>query len=490
MKTHEKEYQLTFSGLPFHPPMVGASNTRLFASWWQQEVHVYQILEERSDEQYRQVARLCLKGEESIADVALSPDGSLLAVVTPAELKLFNVVLNGENGQERYQIRRINISSKQSGKFVQISPDSRWLVVVSHSNEVRLATIQDTADDEWNLEFKTLHRLEQEDDSPLGSLGNYQSSINKISFSPSSNVLAVSDLSGKIDCWQLQQASEPTPKTNGNARQNGHLADSDSSDSDSDSEDELETVFGTDAWKLLDAVDRLPRLDSPALALSFRQDPSINPNDAEQLPELFVITAAHHLSAFDLSTGSFTEWSKRNPREVLPEEFQQVRDRAKGMIWGPSGFLWIYGTNFLFGLDITVDHTPPPRPDLNTRKRKRGAHGAGGEIHETEKTGLIPEVNNRIQADDDADLMDIDSDVDVDGRKLLGVYRGKEPTTGVDESNEKKKWKMIHKFRTILGIVPIKKAEGREQDTLEVVVVERPIFDLDLPSRFESIHAR
>jgi U3 small nucleolar RNA-associated protein 4 len=476
LQNHGKEHQLTLSGLPQSPPIDSAPQARLFACWWQQELHIWKVGKSYDEQSHRKVAQLSLQGEENIADAALSPDGSYIAVVTTAELRIFKISITSKDSN-RYHVQRITTTKSAGGRLVKFSSDGKWLVVVSNANEVKLARF--VVEDEIGLNFQNLNRLFRQDKRQTESLGDYIRTINRICFSADSKMLAVSDLAGYIDSWVLTETESILPKQNGASKHNGHMTDS-----DSESEPEDEAVFDHFTWKPNPASEDLPQLDSPAIAISFR---GVNSSKTETQTlgnntELFVLTANHHIREFDLSTGSFTEWSKRNPRNVLPEAFQSVRDRGMGLLWNPNGWLWVYGAQWVFGLDTTVDHkAEDAKLDHQKKKRKRGQDGAGGRVRPDEVAGMAPDEDE----EKDQDQMDLDSDEDI-GALMNGVEPVK-LTNGASKDVKTSKWYMTFKYRPILGIVPMQKTDDKE---LEVVLVERPLWDLDLPGRFESIHAR
>jgi U3 small nucleolar RNA-associated protein 4 len=56
-----------------------------------------------------------------------------------------------------------------------------------------------------------------------------------------------------------------------------------------------------------------------------------------------------------------------------------------------------------------------------------------------------------------------------------------------ERETENPKWFMTFKYRPILGIVPVTAKEGQP---VQVGLIERPVWDLKLPPRFESVHSR
>ncbi|KAL3958489.1 hypothetical protein ACCO45_006651 [Purpureocillium lilacinum] len=53
-----------------------------------------------------------------------------------------------------------------------------------------------------------------------------------------------------------------------------------------------------------------------------------------------------------------------------------------------------------------------------------------------------------------------------------------------DTTDERKKWWITYKYRPILGVVPVNRAD----QPLEVALVERPTWDVDMPDRYFAGH--
>ncbi|KAF2140901.1 uncharacterized protein K452DRAFT_298972 [Aplosporella prunicola CBS 121167] len=255
---------------------------------------------------------------------------------------------------------------------------------------------------------------------------------------------------------------------------------------------------------------------------------------------LLVVTAQHQVYEFDILESKLTEWSRRNPTSDFPAEFRGVRDRAMGCLWDVNETrqrLWLYGSNWVFMFDLASDFSSgqalgegaADSPDA-AKKRKRGAEedplrkhtsGAGSKVPAREVQG-VGRKYRKITGIDASTWVDLDhapagqDDDDDDGEadeksNALALLRrsasegadlaADDADEGQNAAQRKSHWH-TYKYRPILGMVPISHANGEEsgsskeksgaqgQTPLEVVIVERPAWDLDLPPRFVGNHER
>lgn len=275
-----------------------------------------------------------------------------------------------------------------------------------------------------------------------------------------------------------------------------------------------------------------------------RHNPHAHSHDLPQEEELlWALTAQHHVYEFDVLNGRLSDWSRRNPSINLPETFKGVRDRAMGCIWDVNvdrQRLWIYGISWLFMFDLSQDFALESSDEFgdekalmlatpdSSRKRKREfepvslrkqATGAGGRIPEKEAFGLVGKMRkitggeggetSWVTLDKTPEISDDESGPENSVLPALRRDAANEDeldSAGNDQSLTKKQggqgknWWHTYKYRPILGIVPISgggRKEGGEiggavssEQPVEVVLVERPSWDLDLPPRFVSSHER
>jgi U3 small nucleolar RNA-associated protein 4 len=263
----------------------------------------------------------------------------------------------------------------------------------------------------------------------------------------------------------------------------------------------------------------LPKLSSVPVCLSFQDRNPGSASGAETSDTddytLLVITASMQILTFNPLHGGLSAWSKRNPQARIPEQFRATRDLVKGVLWqGPR--VWMYGVSFLFMLDLSEDLTPEKSTAVAKAgvKRKRNVADSGAGAKTEPKHALAPQTVRVLVDSEKNEWMDVDTadgdeqrsqratssaleddddddDEDTDGGELLAM-RGAQVVNGKDIIKRKQKTSYWHtyKYRPILGIVPLSipaEEEGVSEDglpPLEVALVERPIWDLDLPPRY------
>jgi U3 small nucleolar RNA-associated protein 4 len=197
--------------------------------------------------------------------------------------------------------------------------------------------------------------------------------------------------------------------------------------------------------------------------------------------------------------------------------------------------LWLYGEKWLFMFHLSEDF-PIADPDAEngavetpaSKKRKRdflrdsarkGISGAGDAVPQSEAPVAKVRKFNSGKSDGPSkatwiDLggtrpgveSDDDDDVEANYQALISLRRPaaddgtsytadasaeagvssdeKEDGPGEDKARKHETWWHSFKYRPILGIVPV----GEDGQPLEVVLVERPAWDLDLPPRFVGSH--
>lgn len=255
---------------------------------------------------------------------------------------------------------------------------------------------------------------------------------------------------------------------------------------------------------------------------------------------LLVVSEGHRLYHFDILAGRLSDWSRRNPPSSYPPQFRLLDDPVKGCTWDVSGEncrLWLHGEKWLFMFDLSKDFPLSGSTEasqltngagdegvvaLKKRKRepiqevsRRNNSGAGdavpekeapvtkmrkfnsGKSDESSKTTWIGTHNTREAADEDsedihqalASARGSRKDVAASATEhtvLNGDYfpDDSEPGSREEKKRSNEPWWHTFKYRPILGVVPV----GGGSQPLEVVLVERPSWDLDLPPRFVGSH--
>ncbi|KAI1138034.1 WD40 repeat-like protein [Hypoxylon sp. FL0543] len=537
------ENHRTLSHLPQDPPLQSAPKSRLIVSWWEREVHVWRLRrplrdlvdtsdgESNIEKNRKLLARILIKGEANITSATISHDGSLLVVSTTSDIKAFYLKPRSEAKKDELKISKVEVYeevSKQGATRLQISPDGQWLCAVQESNRVVMFSIsrESTPDSKPVLHPKAI-RLQRIDrklqkHASLGGLGQYDRTITHIAFSPDSKMLAVADLAGYIDTWVL---STTRPKLQ-NGVNGTHDDDLSSGSEDEEEGNETEGL----RWTRNPKGSLIPKLQAAPTVLSFSNHiptPNSAPsNDGEVVDDytLLTITARPQILLINPSLGSLTPWSRRNPITRFPVEFRNIRDLVKGALWSGDR-VWFYGSTFLFMLDLSQDLAEPAQSHGSSNgelvkqgtKRKRGPDtGAGSkmEIGAAGPTKVIHQVRGKpieeIPLDGPvSDPMDEDEisqpaeesdseDSDDDNLGELALLRGVQGKSASEsQSSERLGFWHTYKYRPILGIVPLGGEEDiptngvagtvtydKPRETLEVALVERPLWDVDMPDRY------
>lgn len=433
-----------------------------------------------------------------------------------------------------------------------------------------------------SMELKRLHRDTSNTKAKDASLGTYNRSINRITFSADSRILAVSDISGFLDTWVIEGHEDLTQTNEEELNPVNATEQSESSDEeDSEEENSRTTIFG-ERWIRNPAASMLTKLPAAPLVLAFRPSTTQttglltngnigvhptrhNPHPhSHDLPNgedrLFVLTAENQIYEFNVLSGRISDWSRRNPTSSLPQEFRDLRDRAKSAVWdvrGQNERIWLYGVSWLWMFDLSRDLAPvdDEQKDVNvtngiskevslkrkceyddeegTSSRPRIDTGAGSRVSDAELGIGIGRRMRRSTGENAAagQCIDLDAKQDIfsdeesgyalaneSDEALIKLRRGNTDTNGHivnghvenstdadtsendDTRNAKTRYGKrpaywhTYKYRPILGIVPLgsetddEAALGEENDDspsgLEVALVERPLFEMDLPPRY------
>jgi U3 small nucleolar RNA-associated protein 4 len=542
LREYGKENLRGLPSLPSQSPVTSAPKARLLVSWWDQEIHIWRIARqytlEALPEQQRPrklVAKITLDSRHPLTSVSISPDGKLLAASTNSEVKAFQ--LRKRVDSDGLAVRRLEVPddlTDSGARLVSFSHDGKWLAAATPENEVQI--VRFTMDTEKPKHFKIIDRVVDLDrprrkTQRVSGYNKYDQAITRMAFSDDGSVLVTGDLSGHLDSWVLEGHEDLTAPALDLAKHDSEkgsddgASDSDFS-SDSDDDDDAVAVFYGQHWTDNPNGHLLPKLDSSPLVLTFRPqadkaaandlingNPGVhstrsNPHaHAHTLPQgqyrLFTITARHQMYELDVLAGKLSDWSRRNPTAVLPEDFTKIRDRTVGAVWDTSAQrerIWLYGSTWVFMLNVgqnldegmVLPSSKKRRPSeyedeaSGMSKRTKGASsGAGskmpashrapghaGSIKLTSNDGQVEAVAVRSDNDEDGDVAMEDDNDDAEGLQLTRL-RSEDATAGVQGQYERKFWGTF-KYRPILGMVPLADEDGKGEDVLEVVVVERP----------------
>ncbi|PGH28083.1 hypothetical protein AJ80_00340 [Polytolypa hystricis UAMH7299] len=386
LREYGKENHRKLPSLPQCPQLSSSPASRLLMGWWEREVNFWQVPKRFSTndddildgQSHRLVGKVLIQGEENISSAAMSLDGKLLVAATTSQVKMFGLKRRKGEDKSVLRVNKIELPSEVSNygaKVVSISPDSQWLCLVRPDNNVYLAKIVADPESKGGAQVLTKlskltrpSRVTRHEKHQHGTLGAYERTIRCVTFSHDSKVVACGDLDGFVDTWSLEEMQEPVHKTKVNGK-----ASSDSSDDDSSDDEDTPPVIEGQHWILTPSELPIPRLNSGILLLSFRPRTPASPksltngvspkkstmSSAGNADRLIVLTAEHQLCEFDVQQGKLSDWSRRNPKTYLPQEFTVLKDRAMGGIWDVHQRLWLYGPAWMWMFDLTQDFPPP-----------------------------------------------------------------------------------------------------------------------------------
>lgn len=604
MRKSQTEFHRRLSHLPRQPQISASSASRLFISWWNREIVVYQIrkhqennfdFEASLDSSYEALTRLIIDGNETIQDARISEDGQFIVAATINNVKLFQLRKTQVSGRPCLRTRQIelppsiaNLGARRSG----FSPDGKWLYTVRKDNALALLKVMPSADHKERPgiceSIVKLYRPSR--NSAESALSSYRQTITQVAFSSDSRVLAVGDLTGAIDVWLLEghEDLDYVDVISDKA------SDSGSSSTSSEEDEDDSPVIHAQKWVRNPAGSQLTQLDSSILALTFRPSPNPSVSStvdgnrglhvtrhnahpvAHEYPtsdtSLFAVTATHQIVEFDVLGSKLSEWSRRNPSNFLPRDFTKIKDRVMGCFWDCSDRekmgerLWLYGSTWLFMFDVSQDlqqeattstngvDNPTAKvatlgrydvlepvkdadgnsrslPKLlksphghsqegNKKKRKRNT-GAGDAIPERQHESLLGGGIIKFKSGgDDVEMIDVaaadtelggeqGSDVDDENIKSLALMRRRQtlndsmtnpPPTQTLEKSRPSHWHTFA-YQSILGVsvigppsharlssAPLQNGDDgvNQAENLEVVIVERDMFDVEQLPRFDG----
>ena len=447
-----------------------------------------------------------------------SPDGKWLLVITPES----KVVVVPIEVTESVGERRSKVSVSLSPEIFVLDRIPRTLPH-EKTQQVQKANAQTPSKN-----GKNARALD------YGNLSSYPHTISRIAFSSNSKILVVTDLMGHLDSyifqdeqWVMNPARGLLPKLEypvaamefrpQSSRQMSreppcHLPPAAASeDSDDEPQQALRGGLGEDRLMVLTAHSQA-------------------------------------VFEFHILKGRLTDWSRRNPPSCFVKDFRNVVDIGCGIVWeieeadstlsGETTFtkerVWFWGPNWIWMFDLQQnfpgqDAVPPTMTPTGSsghsqaHKRKRGVVNSGklGDASPHKRPDGDSDVamlDDATPSGDDDDFNNDDNDDSTNSRwgnfsrtqgksadndtALASVNPKKLDSFGRAKgaSNPAKPYWRHYKYRPIMALLPIgewgsrvrgvgddEEEEDGEDSTeriKELVVVERPAWDIELPPRF------
>jgi U3 small nucleolar RNA-associated protein 4 len=454
---------------------------------------------EDSVRNHKMVARILLQGDANITSASISRDGRFLVVATAAEIKAFKLSRTGDTVRVA-KVEKIPSQWRRGASAVRISPDCRWVCAIQAGSKVTVARVGKDSLGDSSCQFddnaRALKRFRRSNGQQhLTALGLYDQNITHVAFAPDSRLLAVADLSGFIETWIL--------KTDDNAARNGRADDSSAS---SNEDSDAEKVGATDEawWQTNPRARLLPRLPAAPAVLSFSE---LLPSTDDDYT-LLAVTTSMQLICLSPVLGSMTDWSRRNPASRLPDELRLNRDVLKGAIWQGSR-VWLYGVSSLFMLDLSMDFSDEARDSKAQtssqplgKKRKREKNSGAGEkmargligprqVQSMNGEAAKPQLEDVRTTNGGKEAQNEEDDFE-DDQAILKLRELQNNQSEVLADGGRQSFWCTYKYRPILGIVPLDSQNlamaadriSPGSASVELAVVERPSWDVDLPLRY------
>lgn len=266
-------------------------------------------------ETFELAAKLTLADDENITSVALSQDGTILAVGRLTTTKLFK--LSPKSNSSKLKVSKIDEQQIQAqGSKHLLFNGSDSLILTTPDNEIYRFNLDEESTDEQVIEYELSDLPRSKSKLP------YIENINHIKLTHNNEKLVVSRVSGAIDLIDLNNS------------------------------DKIEST--------------------PFLRLSSY----INRIEVSLKNTLIVITHENKIYEFDLNNESnsahLTNWSKINS-EFLPKQFTSLQESPLGIFLDVSNRdkIWIYGSTWLSCFDLSLN-IPINR---SKKDKKRNRHG-------------------------------------------------------------------------------------------------------------------
>lgn len=412
------------------PPFAAIPSRRLLMSYADQTIKIWKIgVSSNAGENKKLVCRMTLSADENITSAQLSSDGSLLAVSTIAETKLFNLTPS-ESGKALKVTKIPSHDLEEQGarllKIINQANDKKLLLLVSPDSELTLCSlvrdestqqyVVDVEQDPIELElaankFKNSSKL------------NHLDSIHLVQVSDNGRYLGVARLSGAVDLFDLENLDASTTS------------------------------------KLIG------KFSIVATALKFTSRNTI-----------VIVTAEIKVVEYDLESLTLTSWSRQNS-EILPRQLVELQDKCCGVFFDPenSQRMWLWGGTWLGFLDTSVNI-----PIQRIPKRRRNRLGISTEDETAQEEENTTANGNASTVNGSADVDEsIEDEEETEIIARVEETRKKEKQRS-DESSSNSAFWLTRKYRPILFA-----------DTFgpgEIVLIERPLAKIPLPPAFWSNH--
>lgn len=472
----------------------------------------------------------------------------MLAVSTVSSTRIFRLRPTLQHALRVQKMKIPSALAGYGSSALEFSPDHKWLLQVQEWSDPRVFRIRcEEPEGDFTVEPKaiTLNRKDRSSHTLKareGTYGSYARTIQRFAWSSNSRLLVICDVHGHFDSWVLEGHEDLAEGRRKSSQIDMTVGSGEELSSD---DEEMNVVLGQ-RWTLLSSG--LPKLGASPLILSFRPPVSYehavsNDDDVYSGEDrLVVVSSKHHMFEYHVTSGILSDWSRRNPPETLPLEFSNIRERAMGCVWDTvmnTQRLWLYGSSWLWMFDLSQDMQSSRAVTDGTgnmssvlyRKRKRGVDaavtqklmqntvGAGSRIGYTQRdSGMMPGIletegettkfiSLEPQEGDPGDGSEIPRTTtelvafrrrnETDSKSITNgthdgtlVHQNDKPIVEEDDSIKSAPQWGTFKYRPILGIVPLSAShgpDGRQTSTNpEVAVVERPLWDVDLPPRWEG----
>jgi len=442
--------------------------------------------------------------------VQFSPDGRWLLVITPeSKIVVMPIEVTEGMGKSRSKVS-VSLSHEVCvlGRVPRTPP---------HGKTKQPQKLQQASAETPSKRGKNARVLD------YGSLSSYPHTISRIAFSPNSKILVVTDLMGHLDSYILQGEQWIMNPAGGLLPKLEYPVAA------------MEFRPESSRQKLGESFHRL----HPAAASEESGDESQKAKVGGLEEDRLMVLTAHSQAVFEFHVlrGRLTDWSRRNPPSRFVKDFRNVLDIGCGILWeieeADSTFsssettftkerVWFWGPNWIWMFDLQQDFpeqdavpstvTPAGSSGQNqAHKRKRGVVNSGrlGDASCPGGDGDVAMLDDATGDDgnftngDDAGATDpiwgkfsrapgkpANSDDTVLASKKLDSFGQVEGA-----SNPARPYWRYYKYRPIMALLPIGKwssrvrgADGEEEESTErvreLVVVERPAWDIELPPRF------